>query len=105
MAGYFQTPDIVIDAGLSSGFEKFHMQLGYGFGIALIYALPVPILFGFISLFIKKRRDLFSFSQVIFWSMIIMLVINAAVGFLIAPKALQGISYEEIINKHNNSVQ
>ena len=104
MAGYFQTPGLVIDAGLSKGFEKFHMQIGYGFGIAFIYALPIPILLGLISLFIKKRRDLFSFFQVIFWSMIIMLVINAAVGFLIAPKALQGISYEEIIKKHNKAL-
>jgi hypothetical protein len=105
MSGYYQTPQIVIDVGLSRGLETIHMKLGYGLGMVLFYALPIPILFGLISLFIEKRRNLFSFIQVIFWSMIITLVLNLAVGFLIVPKALEGISYEEILKKHNNSVQ
>ena len=92
ITGYHQTPQLVIDVGLSKGFETMHMKLGYGLGMVLLYAFPVPILFGLISLFIKSKRNLFSFSQIVFWSMVFMCILNAIVGFLIVPKTLQEIN-------------
>lgn len=99
MSGYFQTPDILIKIGLSEGIRSFYLKLGYAIGITLLYAFPLPIFFAAMSLLFKKLRTVSSFTQIIFWVMIITLIFNLTAGFIFTPEAFKDINHQDIPNK------
>ncbi len=86
LSGYLQLPQQVINVGLSRGFKVSHIKIGYAIGIFLIFAILLPIVISILLLLYKKRRNLLSFSKILFWSLFVTLFFNFLMGFILVPK-------------------
>jgi uncharacterized membrane protein YczE len=93
LAGYLQVPQKVMDVGLSRGFYAGSIKFGYTLGIFSIFAMLAPLICVLFSLLSKKRRNMLSVLQIIFWSLLITFFLNLLMGFIFAPKVMQNLSF------------
>jgi len=93
LAGYLQAPQKVITVGLSRGFYAGSVKFGYTLGILFIFAILAPLICVLLSLLSKKRRNILSVIQIIFWSLLITSFLNLLMGFVFATRVVQNLSF------------
>lgn len=96
VVGFIQTPGKVIEAGLQKGITPIFIKVGYAFGIFCIYALPIPLGFSLLSLFIKSKRNALSFTTILFWCLVVTLSLSILMGFVYVPRAVRNINFNTL---------
>ena len=93
LLGYFQMPQKVLEVGLQPGSPEYTLRVGYALGIFCIYAIPIPFVVALLSLIKRSKRNLVSFSKVLFWMVLIMLFANAVMSFVLVPMYINSVKF------------
>ena len=91
LLGYFQMPEKALQLGLQQGSPEFSLRGGYAVGSFCIYAIPLPSFVALLSLIRKTKRNLVSFSKVLFWMVLITLFANAVMSFVLVPMFINSV--------------
>lgn len=88
LTGALFTPHKIMEIAHRAS-PALNIRIGYGLGMLFIFAVPFPMFISLLSLLPKSKRNIYSFSRILFWSVFIAFAVSLIINIVLVPQFIQ----------------